>query len=137
MDETLIRAFHYLRLADLHMPSFHLSQTLRFTAIGVTDFVFKHPGVKEFLQEMARRYELALWTAGAQVWVEPIVNRLDLEQNIFSKRMYRTECNPSACQTLQTDGRCIKNLTRIGVDNLSREDMLCTPAYKCCVNFRL
>ena len=88
------------------MPGFDSSQILHFT-IPVRGqahcAVFKRPGVDAFLREMAKRYELVLWTAGQQVYAETIVNWLDPVNVIFFKMMYRTEC---------------KDLTKLGVDLL-------------------
>ena len=116
MDHTLIYTFLDEDLARLHMPGFDSSQILHFTVPvrgQVHCVVFKRPGVDAFLQEMAKHYELVLWTAGQQVYAETIVNWLDPENAIFSKRMYRTECAELS------DGRTIKDLTKLGVD-LSR-----------------
>ena len=115
MDQTLIQAYKAdaKELAKLRMSGYDTNQVLRFIAMGCTFIVFKRPGVEEFLQEMAKHYELVLWTAALQAYAEPIVNWLDPEKVIFSKRMYRTEC------TELPGGHYIKDLTRLGVD-LSR-----------------
>ena len=115
MDQTLIQAYKSdaKELAKLRMSGYDTNQVLHFIAMGCTFIVFKRPGVEGFLQEMAKHYELVLWTAGLQAYAEPIVNWLDPENVIFSKRMYRTEC------TELPGGHYIKDLTRLGVD-LSR-----------------
>lgn len=72
--------------------------------------VFKHPRVDAFLREMAKRYELVIWIVGLQPYAEPIVNWLDPYKVVFSRRICRIKC------TQFPGGRCIKDLTRLGVD---------------------
>ena len=113
LDHTLIHGFigaKEAKLADLHTTGYQPSQILRFRVNGQSCVVFKRPGVEKFLLEMSKHYDLVLWTAGTQLYADPIVDWLDPEKVIFSKRMYRTECTHS-----QDDGRFVKDLNRLQV----------------------
>lgn len=110
IDDTFIHAFNYMKRAELQLPGFDPSQILCFTTMGIHCAVFKRPGVEASLQEMAKHYQLVLWTAGHHVYAETIVNWLDPENDIFSKRMYRTEC------TELSDRRIIKDFMKLNVD---------------------
>jgi len=112
LDHTLIHGFigaKEAKLADLHTTGYQPSQILRFRVNGQSCVVFKRPGVEKFLLEMSKHYDLVLWTAGTQLYADPIVDWLDPEKVIFSKRMYRTECTQSR------DGRFVKDLNKLQV----------------------
>jgi RNA polymerase II subunit A small phosphatase-like protein len=36
-------------------------------------YVYLHPGLKEFLSEMSKIYSLAVWSAGADIYVDRVV----------------------------------------------------------------
>ena len=75
---------------QLHTVGNQPSRILRFTVYDQSCVVFKRPGVKKFLLEMTKHYDLMLWTAGIQSHADPIVDWLDPEKVIFSKRMHCT-----------------------------------------------
>ena len=91
IDDTFIHAFNDMKRAELQLPGFD-------------------PSVEASLQAMAKHYQLVLWTAGHHVYAKTIVNWLDPENGIFSKRMYRTEC------TELSDRRTIKDFMKLNVD---------------------
>ena len=63
IDDTFIHAFNYMKRAELQLPGFDPSQILCFITMGIHCAVFKRPRVEASLQEMAKHYQLGLWTA--------------------------------------------------------------------------
>ncbi|EFJ13808.1 hypothetical protein SELMODRAFT_5881, partial [Selaginella moellendorffii] len=55
-------------------------------------YVAKRPCVDDFLQLMAARFELVLWTASPQAYAEAALGLLDPEGRIFEHRLYRQHC---------------------------------------------
>ena len=50
------------------------------------------PYISDVLEKLAQLYEIVVWTAGIKEYAEPILDRIDPEKTLFTKRMYRTEC---------------------------------------------
>lgn len=85
LDETLIHTSREAprRGADYIIPSSK--------AKGRSFYVIKRPGVDEFLSEMAKHYEIVIYTASTKPYADPILNLLDPQGNI-SHRLYRESC---------------------------------------------
>jgi carboxy-terminal domain RNA polymerase II polypeptide A small phosphatase len=69
----------------------------------------KRPGVDDFLREMAKYYEIVVYTASTQVYADNILDQLDMNRVIRS-RLYRTSCVQCG------NGDRIKDLSLLGRD---------------------
>lgn len=54
-------------------------------------FVSKRPGLDQFLHEMAKHYELVVFTAGTQEYADEVLDRID-KDGLISHRLYRQHC---------------------------------------------
>jgi Dullard-like phosphatase family protein len=52
------------------------------------------PHVKEVLEYLAQEYVVVVFTAGVQVYADPILDQLDPDRSLFSLRLYRQHCTP-------------------------------------------
>ncbi|CCI44559.1 unnamed protein product [Albugo candida] len=71
-------------------------------------YVCKRPGVDLFLTEMAKYYEIVIYTASLSKYANPLLDRLDPERTI-RHRLYREHC-------VLHDGNYIKDLSLINRD---------------------
>ncbi len=100
LDETLVHSsFNEVEECDLVLP------------VEIDDsvcevFVLKRPGVDLFLQEMAKHYELMIYTASLQKYADPLLDWLD-PQNLIAYRLFRDHC------TYDEKGIFVKDLDRI------------------------
>ncbi|XP_002979786.2 probable C-terminal domain small phosphatase [Selaginella moellendorffii] len=72
--------------------------------------VAKRPGVDEFLRDMAKLYEIVVFTAAMQYYADKILDKLDPE-GLITHRLYRDSC--VSCDGGET---MIKDLSRLGRD---------------------
>ncbi|KAA8589443.1 hypothetical protein FQN60_012808 [Etheostoma spectabile] len=77
----------------------------------VVDLVYMilRPHVKEFLQSMAKVYELFVYTCAKKEYAEKILDILDPQRKLFRHRLYQDDC---ACVL----GHYIKDLSILGRD---------------------
>jgi len=86
--------------------------------------VLNRPGAREFLDEMAKYYEIVIFTTALQDYADWVLGQLDLSHSI-KHRLYRQHALPN-------DGGYIKDLSRLGrplskmiiVDNLAENFQL-------------
>jgi Dullard-like phosphatase family protein len=71
-------------------------------------YVKKRPGVELFLTEMAKHYEIVVYTASQSIYATPILNQLDPGNHIHH-HLFRESC-------IVTNGGFIKDLSRLGRD---------------------
>lgn len=71
--------------------------------------VYKRPGLDEFLEYVAEKYEVMAYTAGLKQYAEPLLNWLDPERKIFRHRLYRESC-------LMTGSFYVKDLNKVQRD---------------------
>jgi Dullard-like phosphatase family protein len=76
---------------------------------GEVVWVNKRPGLDEFLQLVAARYEPVVYTAGLEEYAKPLLDWLDPEGKIFRARLYRDSC-------VFAKGYYVKDLSKIGRD---------------------
>lgn len=115
MDETLIAASfdYYLPGADYIIPisynsvgSTGLSQ-YELTAIG---FIKRRPYLLEFLEEVAKDWEIVVMTAGVSDYANPIIDAFD-RLHLITHRLFRDSCSfDNATRTVY------KNLSILGRD---------------------
>ena len=78
--------------------------------------VYERPFLREFLRQVAQKYEVHLFTASNQVYAKPIVRELDPDGTIFTNCWYRDSCVYD-----QSKDEYVKDLTRVlGSDKLRR-----------------
>lgn len=103
-----------------------LEETLMFSSLNVIEdaeytfhtafqdhqykvYMILRPHVKEFLQSMAKIYELFVYTCAKKEYAEKILNILDPQRKLFRHRLYQDDC---ACVL----GHYIKDLNILGRD---------------------
>ncbi|XP_068445970.1 CTD small phosphatase-like protein 3 [Clinocottus analis] len=103
-----------------------LEETLMFSSLNVIEdaeytfhtafqdhqykvYMILRPHVKEFLQSMAKIYELFVYTCAKKEYAEKILNILDPQRKLFRHRLYQDDC---ACVL----GHYIKDLGILGRD---------------------
>lgn len=69
-------------------------------------YVRKRPGVDWFLKEVAKHYELVVFTASLSKYADPVMDVLDPERFV-SARLFREHC-------VYHTGNYVKDLTRLG-----------------------
>lgn len=72
-------------------------------------YMILRPHVTEFLQSMAKTYELFVYTCAKKEYAEKILNVLDPQRKLFRHRLYQEDC---AC----VQGHYIKDLSILGRD---------------------
>lgn len=102
LDETLVHSsFNEVDPCDLVLP------------VEIDDsvcevYVLKRPGVDHFLKEMAKHYELIIYTASLQKYADPLLDWLDPE-GLIAYRLFREQCT-------FYQGIFVKDLNRIDRD---------------------
>lgn len=103
-----------------------LEETLMFSSLNVIEeaeytfntafqdhqykvYMILRPYVKEFLQSMAKIYELFVYTCAKKEYAEKILDILDPQRKLFRHRLYQDDC---ACVL----GHYIKDLSLLGRD---------------------
>jgi RNA polymerase II subunit A small phosphatase-like protein len=85
LDETLVHSsFRAVPGADFVIPV-QIEDIVHFV------YVMKRPGVDEFLVEMAKHYEIVLYTASLHKYADPLLDLLDPHQTI-RYRLFRESC---------------------------------------------
>ncbi|KAF1332394.1 Nli interacting factor-like phosphatase, partial [Globisporangium splendens] len=70
--------------------------------------VCKRPGAEEFLIEMAKHYEIVIYTASLSKYADPLLDRLDPEK-VIRFRLFREHC-------VQYEGNYVKDLSLLDRD---------------------
>jgi len=85
LDETLVHSsFRAVSGSDFVIPV-QIEDDVHFV------YVAKRPGVDEFLLEMAKYYEIVIYTASLNKYADPLLDLLDPHQTIRS-RLFRESC---------------------------------------------
>jgi len=71
-------------------------------------YVLKRPGVDEFLEALASKYEVVVFTAALKEYASMVLDRLD-RNRFISHRLYRDSCR-------HIDGKLVKDLNETGRD---------------------
>lgn len=50
------------------------------------------PGVKHFLEEVSKFYEVIIFTAGTVAYADPILDKMDPKRKLISCRLYKHHC---------------------------------------------
>ncbi|KAG6620167.1 nuclear LIM factor interactor-interacting protein [Phytophthora cinnamomi] len=97
LDETLVHS----SFRPTTNPDFIIPVEIDGTIHHV--FVAKRPGVEEFLVEMAKYYEIVVYTASLSKYADPLLDQLDPE-GVIKYRLYREHC-------VQYEGNYVKDLS--------------------------
>ncbi|KAL7445497.1 hypothetical protein ACHAXM_011782 [Skeletonema potamos] len=85
LDETLVHSsFRAVQGADFVIPV-QIEDVVHFV------YVAKRPGVDEFLVEMAKHYEIVVYTASLNKYADPLLDLLD-PQRVIRTRLFRESC---------------------------------------------
>lgn len=85
LDETLVHSsFRAVPGADFVIPV-QIEDVVHFV------YVMKRPGVDEFLVEMAKHYEIVVYTASLNKYADPLLDLLDPHKTIRT-RLFRESC---------------------------------------------
>lgn len=85
LDETLVHSsFRAVEGADFVIPV-KIEDVVHFV------YVMKRPGVDEFLVEMAKHYEIVIYTASLNKYADPLLDLLD-PKKVIRYRLFRESC---------------------------------------------
>jgi len=102
LDETLVHSsFRAVPGADFVIPV-QIEDVVHFV------YVAKRPGVDEFLVEMAKYYEIVIYTASLNKYADPLLDLLDPQRTIRS-RLFRESC-------VYYEGSYVKDLSLLNRD---------------------
>ena len=112
LDETLVHS----QFQPFDIPS---DITLKIELEGELHdiHVLVRPGVKEFLENMGKIYEIVIFTASVSKYADPLLDIIDKEKNC-KYRLFREHCTPiNACfvKEIKKLGRDLKDI--VIVDN--------------------
>ncbi|KAL1805710.1 hypothetical protein ACET3Z_028778 [Daucus carota] len=71
-------------------------------------FVSKRPFVDEFLENLGKKYEIVVFTAGIEEYASLVIDKID-PNKVISHRLYRDSCK-------ENEGRFVKDLSELGRD---------------------
>lgn len=74
-----------------------------------TVYVRKRPFLHEFLERVSKMFEIVIFTASKKIYAEKLLDVLDPDKKLFSRRLYRDSC-------IYQDGTFTKDLTVLGID---------------------
>lgn len=102
LDETLVHSsFRAVPGADFVIPV-QIEDVVHFV------YVMKRPGVDEFLVEMAKYYEVVIYTASLNKYADPLLDLLDPHRTIRT-RLFRESC-------VYYEGNYVKDMSLIDRD---------------------
>jgi RNA polymerase II subunit A small phosphatase-like protein len=102
LDETLVHSsFRAVPGADFVIPV-QIEDVVHFV------YVIKRPGVDEFLVEMAKEYEIVVYTASLNKYADPLLDLLDPHKTIRA-RLFRESC-------VYFEGSYVKDLSLLNRD---------------------
>lgn len=71
-------------------------------------YVLKRPGVDEFLESLASKFEVVVFTAAVKEYASLVLDRID-QNGLISHRLYRDSCR-------EVEGKFVKDLSEMGRD---------------------
>ena len=87
LDETLVHA-------DFEGIFLNYDTVISFTCDGCSHSVgvFLRPGVNDFLQILKEQFDICIYTASSSQYADAVIDYLDPEKKIVTKRLYRDDC---------------------------------------------
>eukprot|EP00560_Eucampia_antarctica_P000368 CAMPEP_0197840912 /NCGR_PEP_ID=MMETSP1437-20131217/45878_1 /TAXON_ID=49252 ORGANISM="Eucampia antarctica, Strain CCMP1452" /NCGR_SAMPLE_ID=MMETSP1437 /ASSEMBLY_ACC=CAM_ASM_001096 /LENGTH=374 /DNA_ID=CAMNT_0043450591 /DNA_START=403 /DNA_END=1527 /DNA_ORIENTATION=+ len=102
LDETLVHSsFRAVTGADFVIPV-QIEDVVHFV------YVAKRPGVDQFLLEMAKHYEIVIYTASLNKYADPLLDLLDIH-GVIRTRLFRESC-------VYYEGNYVKDLSLLDRD---------------------
>ncbi|XP_009765972.1 uncharacterized protein LOC107789826 [Nicotiana tabacum] len=103
LDETLVHStLEHCDDADFTFPVF-------FNMKEHVVYVRQRPHLRTFLERVAEMFEIVIFTASQSIYAKQLLDILDPDGKIISRRAYRESC-------IFSDGSYTKDLTVLGVD---------------------
>lgn len=102
LDETLVHS----SFKPTQNPDYIIPVDIDGTVHQV--YVCKRPGAEEFLIEMAKHYEIVIYTASLSKYADPLLDRLD-PTGVIRHRLFREHC-------VQYEGNYVKDLSLLDRD---------------------
>ena len=122
LDETLIHSEfrnkdNYKDLDQLRKNSKCLSKIFSYSDDNYDYYidVFFRPYLKEFLNEVSKYFDLAIFTAAMKGYADTIIDYIDPKNQYFQFRLYRNACIPIQQRLYIKDLRIIKNYDPMNV----------------------
>eukprot|EP00257_Ricinus_communis_P016736 XP_015574996.1 uncharacterized protein LOC8284026 isoform X1 [Ricinus communis] len=103
LDETLVHS------TLEHCDDADFTFTVFFNLKEHTVYVKRRPHLHTFLERVAELFEVVIFTASQSIYAAQLLDILDPEKKLISRRVYRESC-------IFTDGSYTKDLTVLGVD---------------------
>ncbi|KAE8708863.1 putative Aquaporin NIP1.1 [Hibiscus syriacus] len=103
LDETLV---HSSSDAPPKMYNFIVRPSMEGQMMNF--YVSKRPGVDSFLEEISKKYEVVVFTAGLEHYASLVLDKLD-PKGLISHRLYRDSCK-------EMEGKLVKDLSEMGRD---------------------
>ncbi|KAJ6979392.1 hypothetical protein NC653_027520 [Populus alba x Populus x berolinensis] len=103
LDETLVHS------TLEHCDDADFTFTVFFNMKEHTVYVKQRPHVYTFLERVAEMFEVVIFTASQSIYAAQLLDMLDPDRKLISRRIYRESC-------IFSDGSYTKDLTVLGVD---------------------
>jgi CTD small phosphatase-like protein 2 len=103
LDETLVHS------ALEHCDNADFTFNVFFNMKDHTVYVKQRPYLHVFLERVAEMFEVVIFTASQGIYAEQLLNILDPDGKLISRRVFRESC-------IFSDGSYTKDLTVLGVD---------------------
>ncbi|XVE88322.1 hypothetical protein DITRI_Ditri19aG0060500 [Diplodiscus trichospermus] len=103
LDETLVHS------TLEHCDDTDFTFTVFFNMKEHTVYVKQRPYLQTFLEKVAEMFEIVIFTASQSIYAEELLDILDPDRKLISRRVYRESC-------IFSDGSYTKDLTVLGVD---------------------
>jgi carboxy-terminal domain RNA polymerase II polypeptide A small phosphatase len=92
----------WIAVSNSNILSFQIEEVVHFV------YVAKRPGVDEFLTEMAKHYEIVIYTASLNKYADPLLDLLD-PNRVIRARLFRESC-------VYYEGNYVKDLSLLNRD---------------------
>jgi len=103
LDETLVHCtVEPVPDADMTFP-------VEFNGVEYRVHVRTRPYLKEFLEAVAQKFEVVIFTASQKVYADELLDRIDPDRRLIRHRVFRDSCLP-------VEGNFLKDLTVLGRD---------------------
>ncbi|KAJ3024552.1 UNVERIFIED_CONTAM: Nuclear envelope morphology protein 1 [Siphonaria sp. JEL0065] len=73
-------------------------------------YVYKRPGVDAFLKKVSEWYKVVIFTASMSEYADPVIDWLDKDRTLISRRYFRQHC------TVHENGHYTKDLSIVEAD---------------------
>ncbi|KAJ3014976.1 UNVERIFIED_CONTAM: Nuclear envelope morphology protein 1 [Siphonaria sp. JEL0065] len=104
LDETLV---HSTSMGSRHHD--HIIEVLVDKHVCLY-YVYKRPGVDAFLKKVSEWYKVVIFTASMSEYADPVIDWLDKDRTLISRRYFRQHC------TMHENGHFTKDLSIVEAD---------------------